>query len=701
MRSLWAGVSGLQAHQTAMDVEGNNIANVNTVGFKYSRTNFADMLSQTSKIATAPQDPLGGRNSLQVGLGASVSSVTHIFSQGSRQTTDKTTDVAIEGDGFFVVSPDNGTTYKYTRAGDFTFDAYGNFVDNNGLIVQGWTKDANDKIDSTLPIKSIQIDPGMTIPAKGTENVTLRANLVSGSTSNEVGAIYGLNSTSPTVLAPVVVGPPTKDPTLPNSATNQKPEDLGALFDANGKAFNLQTGQGIYMSFANAQFNDAAAINAGIQTVNMTINGINITGSIGTATSTSTANASALASLINTYSSQTGVTASASSGSMRYTNDNSVEGDSKKNISVVINGTDTTNASAGTSVTAYKYQYTSGSATPAADSTSIGQTKSFHTTEDLRAFMQWEAQAASGNAGTTVTVNSDGKYVLGNAGGGATLVTAVTSIEGGGTVNPSPLFTQTFNALEGSLPTGSSTKVSQVINAATHASSIDVYDSLGSKHTITFAFRKESQTAWSWSATIPQPADFGTAGVNTFQTGTVQFNSNGSLSSINPQSINMNWNNGSTANQQINLGFGTTGAFDGLTSFDQKSATSLINQDGYSGGDLNGVRIDQNGVLIGSFTNGRSLGLAQISMAKFANNEGLMADGGNLFISSANSGDPTIGAAASGGRGAVFASALEMSNVDLSKSLTQLIVIQRGYQANSKTITTSDQMLQVLLQLKQ
>lgn len=701
MRSLWAGVSGLQAHQVAMDVEGNNIANVNTVGFKYSRTNFADMLSQTSKIATAPQDPLGGRNSLQVGLGASVSSVTHIFSQGSRQTTDKVTDVAIEGDGFFVVSPDNGTTYKYTRAGDFTFDAYGNFVDNNGLIVQGWTKDANDKIDSTLPIKSIQIDPGMTIPAKATESVTLRANLVSGSTSNEIGAIYGLNSTSPTVLVPVVVGPPTKDSTLPNSATNQKPEDMGALFDANGKAFNLQNGQGIYMSFANAQFNDAAVLAGGIQTVNMTINGINITGTIGAALSTATTNASDLASLINTYSSQTGVVAAASAGSMRYTNDNSMDGDSKKNISVVVNGTDTTGASAGASITAYKYQYTSGSATPAADSTSIGQTKSFHSTEDLRAFMQWEAQAASGNAGTTVTVNSDGKYVLGNAGGGATIVTAVTSIEGGGTVNPSPLFTQTFNALEGSLPTGASTKVSQAVNAATHATSTDIYDSLGSKHTITFSFRKESQSTWSWSATIPQPADFGTAGNNMFQTGTVQFNSNGSLSSINPQSINVNWNNGSTANQQVNLAFGTTGAFDGLTSFDQKSATSLINQDGYSGGDLNGVRIDQNGVLIGSFTNGRSLGLAQLSMAKFANNEGLMADGGNLFISSANSGDPTIGSAASGGRGAVFASALEMSNVDLSKSLTQLIVIQRGYQANSKTITTSDQMLQVLLQLKQ
>ncbi|HIP01931.1 MAG TPA: flagellar hook-basal body complex protein, partial [Campylobacterales bacterium] len=109
----------------------------------------------------------------------------------------------------------------------------------------------------------------------------------------------------------------------------------------------------------------------------------------------------------------------------------------------------------------------------------------------------------------------------------------------------------------------------------------------------------------------------------------------------------------------------------------------------------------ESGTLIGSFTNGRSFGLAQMSMAKFTNNIGLESDGGNTFVQTANSGDPVIGSAASGGRGFIQSSALEMSNVDLSRSLTQLIVIQRGFQANSKTITTSDQMLNTLLQLKQ
>lgn len=698
MRSLWAGVSGLQAHQVAMDVEGNNIANVNTVGFKYSRTNFADMLSQTAKIATAPQDPLGGRNSLQVGLGSSVSTVTHIFSQGSRQTTDKTTDVAIEGDGFFIVSPDNGITYKYTRAGDFSFDAYGNFVDSNGLIVQGWLKDANNKIDSTLPIQSIQIDPGMTIPARGTKNVTLRANLVSGSTTNEYGPIYALDSDSTTIA----------NPTIANGVGgNQKPENLGVLFNSSGKAFNLQNGQGIWIGFEPAQVTRNIT-GTGQINVNLTINGINITGSVGYNTptaSTAAYNATQIASLINTFTSQTGVTASASGANITFTNSNTMDGDSKKNILMSVNGGDGTGM-LGVAVTdpgattAFKYQYTTGSANPATDSTSIGQTKNFHTTEDLRAYMQWQAKASS--TGALVSVNSDGKYVLSNP-TGSTLAISVTSIDGNGTINKSPLFTQVFDAMEGTLPPGAATKTSQAINAATHASSIDIFDSLGSKHTITYTFRKEATSTWSWTATVPQPGDIGGAAPNQniYTGGTVQFNSNGSLASINPQSLSVTWNNGSTPNQQINLNFGTPNAFDGITSFDQKSATSLISQDGYTGGDLQGIRIDQNGVLIGSFTNGRSLGLAQIAMAKFANNEGLMADGGNLFSQSANSGDPTIGAAASGGRGAIFSSALEMSNVDLSKSLTDLIVIQRGYQANSKTITTSDQMLQVLLQIKQ
>ena len=148
LKSLFSGVSGLQAHQIAMDVESNNIANVNTIGFKYSRANFSDLLAQTNQIATAPQGQLGGKNAVQVGLGSSVASVTRIHTQGSIQNSDKNTDVAIQGDGFYIVSPDAGNTYKYTRSGDFKFDANGNFVGS-------YTANSENSVEENLVITSI------------------------------------------------------------------------------------------------------------------------------------------------------------------------------------------------------------------------------------------------------------------------------------------------------------------------------------------------------------------------------------------------------------------------------------------------------------------------------------------------------------------------------------------------------------------
>jgi len=200
---------------------------------------------------------------------------------------------------------------------------------------------------------------------------------------------------------------------------------------------------------------------------------------------------------------------------------------------------------------------------------------------------------------------------------------------------------------------------------------------------------------------VPEPGDIGGTVRQNQVEGQIVFNSDGSLASYTPASITYTANNGSAPNQTIQLDFGNANKFNGITSFDRESANSGRNQDGFAGGDLDGIRIDESGTLVGSFTNGRSFGLAQIAMAKFTNNIGLESDGGDVFIQTANSGDPVIGQAAQAGRGFVQSSALEMSNVDLSRSLTQLIVVQRGFQANSKTITTSDQMLNTLLQLKQ
>jgi flagellar hook protein FlgE len=575
LKSLFSGVSGLQSHQIAMDVESNNIANVNTVGYKYSRANFSDLLAQTNQIATAPQGALGGKNAMQVGLGTSASSVTRIHSQGSIQNTDKNTDVAIQGDGYFVVSGDGGNTYKYTRSGDFKFDAAGNFVDNNGFITQGWMRDEDTGyVDSTAPIGNIQIPSGLTTPANASTEITLKANLNSGSTVSQYKPTFALDATGNT------------------SDVEAYSEDMGFLFNASGEAFNLVDGQGLELS---------------------------------------------------TDGGTTWIT-------IAY---DSVAGDGAANDNA------------------------------------------FQTVNGFRE----ELQSALG-ANVDVVVTDEGKFQIQNHSGAAVNLD-IRDIA----ANPNARFASNFSTFIGSVQDGT-TKNSQAVNAAAHSSSIDIFDSLGSKHTVKIDFRKQAGaagTTWVWSAEVPKPGDLNTnlaPNENRIWGGTIQFDENGALSGYNPPNLDFTANNGSSKNQNINLNFGSIGGFDGITSFDSKSATSGISQDGYPGGDLLGIRIDQSGTLIGSFSNGRSFGLAQISMAKFSNNEGLVGDGSNVYLQSANSGDPIIGTAATAGRGFMQSSALEASNVDLSKSLTNLIIIQRGYQANGKTITTSDTLLETLIGLK-
>jgi len=719
LKSLFSGVSGLQSHQIAMDVESNNIANVNTVGFKYSRANFSDLLAQTKSIATAPQGSLGGKNAVQIGLGSTISSQTRIFSQGSVQNSDKNTDVAIQGDGFFIISPDAGNTYKYTRAGDFKFDAGGNFVDNNGFIAQGWLRDkTTGKVDSTAPITNINIAPGLTTPANPSAEVVLKANLNSGPLIASFSPAYEVKTGTP----PSITVPGTGNAIDP--AGNAIPSgNIGVMFNEVGEAFSLQPKQGVWASFFSSQLSGTVNVPASTGAndeldITFTLDDgttKQVTTAGSTGTETAAQNANRYISAINAQSAVTGVTAvlNLSSGSPRIdlSNTNSVT-TASHNIRLSKGANDNSGLVTSTVTTAYKYQYD-----PTSSATAAGSNKTFTTMSDLRYALELEARNIGDGDGdgianeSTIEVNvtNTGKFRITNPGGSQDgdydMNLKITSvIEAGVTENTR--FTTNLSALNAVLPAGSGGQAfSQSFNAATHSSSIDVFDSLGSKHTLRMEFRKtalDSATGSTWdiTVTVPSPATIDTTFPFGEKKGSIRFNNDGSLATYNPPNISFSGNNGSAPSQQINLSFGTANAFDGMTSFDSRSSTSGISQDGYTGGDLVGIRIDQSGTLIGSFSNGRSFGLAQIGMAKFTNNEGLSTEGGNVYVQTANSGDPIIGTAASAGRGFIQSSALEASNVDLSRALTQLIIIQRGFQANGKTITTSDQLLQTLIGLK-
>ncbi|EAK8219408.1 flagellar hook protein FlgE [Campylobacter jejuni] len=843
MRSLWSGVSGLQAHQVAMDVEGNNISNVNTTGFKYSRADFGTMFSQTVKIATAPTDGRGGSNPLQIGLGVSVSSTTRIHSQGSVQTTDKNTDVAINGDGFFMVSDDGGLTNYLTRSGDFKLDAYGNFVNNAGFVVQGWNINWDDQtIDSSRTPQNIFIDPGMHIPAAKSTEVAIKANLNSGlniGTSSRnlyaLDSVHGWNTKTQRAEDENDTGTTQFYTTSKNAVeVTEKGVDAGSLFNANGQGLNLREGQGIWVSYADAKFTTATAgangvFNENSQTtqqnvifwgnkdnavnLDITLNGVNI----------QNANIRSLdeaIAYINTFTAPTdtrdgtGVKAvkKADGSGIEFVNDNA-DGttDNMKNIDLVVKQTNTagerfrvtwnqqnqnfiaatvkangnsawiTGGTPGLTeervqiITAHKYVYSStpvnippmynpdgGPGYDPANQNNPGtaennyfqavqggllntDSRTFRTTEDLRELLQrdarygvdydgsggFEIDGSDINEGVKVVVTENGNFAISNPneipqrpgfvmpGAPGTQdnrtthnmsfnITAYSNKQG--TVSTNDAFTKIFKAFDGVLTVGGQIKESEQLKLSAFSAGLEIYDSLGSKHTLEVQFVKQSTTQdggneWQMIIRVPEPAEINTTGEGPTNiiVGTARFNNDGSLANYTPKTINFSPNNGAAPNQQIKLSFGTSGSNDGLVS--SNSASTLTGQatDGYTSGNLkpDAIRVDDKGNILGEFTNGKTFAVAKIAMASVANNSGLEEIGGNLFKVTANSGNIVVGEAGTGGRGEMKTSALEMSNVDLSRSLTELIIIQRGYQANSKTISTSDQMLQTLIQLKQ
>jgi flagellar hook protein FlgE len=173
LRSLFSGISGLRAHQQMMDVTGNNIANVNTTGYKSSQVVFQDTLSQMVNAAGAPQNQAGGTNPAQVGLGVRMASLSANFSQGATQTTGKSSDMMIQGDGFFIVK--SGGEALYTRAGSFTFDANGSLTTPSGQIVQGWT--AQDGVVNTAGTPdNLKLPIGVSLAPTPTTSFTFTGN---------------------------------------------------------------------------------------------------------------------------------------------------------------------------------------------------------------------------------------------------------------------------------------------------------------------------------------------------------------------------------------------------------------------------------------------------------------------------------------------------------------------------------------------
>jgi len=392
LRSLFSGISGLRAHQQMMDVTGNNIANVNTTGYKASQTTFQDTLSQMVRAAGAPQAGTGGTNPAQVGLGVRLAGITSNFSQGAAQNTGRDTDLMIQGDGFFVVN--NAGQQLFTRNGSFSFDANGSLVSTDGSVVQGWTANAAGAVNTNAATGPISLPLSTLLPPKATANMTIAGNL---------------------------------------------PAD---------------------------------------------------------------------------------------------------------------------------------------------------------------------------------------------------------------TTNPNPIVT-----------------------------SITTYDVQGNPVTTSASFTKVNPNQWTVNLSD---------GVNNAGPYTLDFtNGAGPVATPSPVTIN-----------------GITVDLSGMTSYSGLSTVTASSQDGSAAGTIQSFTISQDGTLTGVFSNGLKQTLAQLGIASFSNPSGLEKAGDSEYRTTANSGNAQLGTAGAAGRGVLQQGALEMSNVDLSQEFTNLVIAERGFQANSRVITTSDEILQDLVNIK-
>ncbi len=471
MRSMYSAVSGLKNHQTRMDVIGNNIANVNTTGFKKSRVVFKDSLYQSLQGASRATGDRGGTNPMAIGLGMTLSSVDQIHTPSTTTYTNKTTDLAIDGNGYFVVES-AGETF-YSRAGNFDFDEWGNFVNtSNGYRVMGWMADKDGIIDTVKECQAIDISNLKSVPPNATTEMHFIGNL-----NSNIGVNYSLsNDDPPEPIAFVEDGEPIGGEAVITSKD---------VYDALG---NKQT---VYFRFfkAAATFDDTIGEKAGV-----------------------------------------------------------VEDGELSDI-------------------------------------------------------KWYCD---------VSLKSD-------------------------------------------------------------FSEMAVYD----------------------PTTNPDGFDNDPANeVNTVRLTNIEFDDAGYLSS--PSKINLVINRDEYNTEDIDF----TIDLSRLTQWESKSTAWAEFQDGYTMGSLTSFTIGQDGTIQGVYDNGTTKNLARVALANFQNPSGLMQVGNSLFQVSNNSGDPLIGAPGDEGMGAVLPSSLEMSNVDLSEEFTDMIVTQRGFQANSRIITTSDEMLQELVNLK-
>ena len=669
MRSLFSGVAGLKSHQTRMGTVGNNISNVNTVGFKSSRTTFADTLYQTLSGASGPTGTHGGTNPKQIGLGTGVASIDTIFTDGSVQSTGKNTDLCISGSGLFVVKNASGT--YYTRDGAFEFDSQGNYVlPGSGLFVQGWM--GNDgKLDTTSAPGNITIQAGKMMQAAATTTANYKSNLSSSTTGSAVtniqvkyadGTSDSLTSYTPNVIRNGGITLTLNDGSLvtvdSGSSTYKVGDSIGtsSLYTSNVASITATATGNVKLT---TDIGSYTKVNNGTSPI--TISGL----SSGTYANGNTYTA---AQVIDTVTANT-------DGTVTLTFKSKANGSATDSITDVTvpdpkNGTYKPGDSFSVNL---KISNVEGAANSVLK---LENGQSATATADIKIGDSFTKKGENQTI-TAITRTETGKsvYMLNGK-----EVSSVDVITADGTTN-SGLIGQPYKKDDTYYPSLTTT--------------ISVFDSQGNSHSVPVLFTKTASNTWGLS--LPGGGDTynitekdGSTTAVKLTSSALQFTNTGAYDS-GTASLALTYGNGAAAgNVTLNLS--------GLTQYASTSNASA-EANGNADGTLKSVSVDSTGTITGTYTNGVTQKEAQVAIAQFNNPAGLTKNGGNLYTKSNNSGEPNVKVANALGV-TITPSALEMSNVDIANEFSDMIITQRGFQSNSKIITVGDEMLETLINMK-
>ena len=719
-KSLLNGLAGIRAHQTQMDVIGNNIANLNTVGYKTARATFQETLNQTIAPAQPPSGGMGGVNPSQIGLGTTIGAVKSIFTQGNLQETGSTTDLAILGNGFFVVN--NGDDNFYSRNGNFHFDGNGMIVNNQGMSVMGKQYDARGAVSGG--IGPLEIPADKKIPAQDTTKVDFSGNL-----SSEVS----------------VKGTITK--TKPFMATADPSEDFSGLY-ANGTAetfLNLTRG----MDTLTIGFEDTVAGTAPVQqtftygidfttvqdlvnVVNDPANGFNTFFTAldpppaeGQVRFAAAANGVRLTMISDTSSALNQAFGNVD-GRVLITAGDTVDSDEFAHIAkdtdklVKLRNAQGNRLDLQANDLILLKSATIGGNELNASQVSVLQTEGATpadiaitddtTLQELRTGLQkalfqrvrknpdgTDVDAAEKDPATQlytaepeeiVSIEADGSIKIN---GGLGLDRELEKIQIGaadGTGVERSKFGSSFSFFD-----------TQKAEDVTHIMSTTVFDNMGQAHDLNLNFKKTREAGkWSWDVTLS-----GNEKIKSGGSGTIRFNSDGSLQAFEYEqgATALSFDPGNNADfVEIEIGVGLEQSFNGITHFASASTTTSVEPDGYPPGSIETIDIDDVGLVSANFDNGERRPMAQLVLAQFNNPAGLLKVQDSMYSESVNSGGAIVGEPGITVQAKLVSKKLEQSNVDIAEEFARLIMAQRGLQANSRVITTSDDIMNELINLK-